>query len=177
LQDQNSLATFAWLDAHGVDRSTIKFVEIPASATLVAMDQGRVDVATFYEPFFSAFMATGKVRIFATPFDALGKHYVDAVMYGTPQWANDHRDLVEKFLRATQEGAKYVAAHEREVAPITAEYTGADPNVLANMHHGGRSSILNPADLQPIIDAAAKYNMIAKSFRSSELVCTCALRR
>jgi NitT/TauT family transport system substrate-binding protein len=177
LQDQNSLATFAWLDAHGVDRSTLKIVEIPASATLAAMEQGRVDFATFYEPFFSAFMATGKVRVLANPYDALGKHYSDALLYGTPQWVNEHRDLVDKFLRATQEAAIYTAAHEREVAPVTAEYTGVDPASLLGAHHGGRGAVLVPADIQPIIDAAAKYKMIPKAFPASDLVCGCALKR
>jgi NitT/TauT family transport system substrate-binding protein len=177
LQDMFSLATFAWLDAHGVDRSTIKFVEMPLSAALAAMQQGRIDVATFYEPFFSAGMATGTVRILGSPLDALGKHFADAVLYGTPQWTNDHRDLTGKFLRATQEAAIYVAAHEREVAPITAEYTSADRTALAGMRHGGRSAVLDPAQLQPIIDAAAKYQFIPKAFSASDLVCTCALRR
>jgi ABC-type nitrate/sulfonate/bicarbonate transport system substrate-binding protein len=59
LQDMNSLGTFAWLDAHGVDRTKLKYVEIPASATLAAMDQNRVVAATFYEPFYSSFLATG----------------------------------------------------------------------------------------------------------------------
>ncbi len=174
LQDQSSLATYAWLDAHGVDRSTIKFVELPASATLAAMDAGRVVAATLYEPFFSAYMATGKVRILANPFDAIGKRFSNAVLYGTPQWVNEHRDLVERFLRATQESATYTAAHEREVTPVTAEYTGVDPSLLANAHHDGRNSILHPEDLQPIIDAAAKYKLIPKAFPAAELVCSCA---
>lgn len=177
LQDQSSLANYAWLDAHGVDRSTIKFVEIPASASLAAMQQGRTDVATFYEPFFSAYMATGKVRDLGDPFAALGKRFSTAVLYATPQWVNGNRDIVARFSRATQESATYVAAHEREVVPVTASYTGVDSTLLANADHGGRGTAISPADLQPIIDAAAKFNMIPKAFPASDMICSCAPRR
>jgi ABC-type nitrate/sulfonate/bicarbonate transport system substrate-binding protein len=41
LQDINTMATNAWLDKLGVDRSTIKYVEIPASATLAVLQPNR----------------------------------------------------------------------------------------------------------------------------------------
>jgi NitT/TauT family transport system substrate-binding protein len=177
LQDQNSLATFAWLDAHNVDRSTLKFVEMPASAMLAAMDSHRIDAATFYEPFYSSLLATGKVRVLADPYSAIGKHYADALIYGNKPWVDGHRDLVAKFLAATREADTYVGAHEAEVVPITAEYTGADAATLANMHHGLRTIALPPEILQPMIDVAAKYKAIDKRFPASEMICTCALHR
>ena len=177
LQDQNALATFAWLDAHGVDRSAIKYAEIPASASLAAMEQSRVDGATFYEPFFTAFMATGKVRVLGYPYEAIGKRYSDAVLFGTTKWVGEHRDAVDKFLRASQEASVYVAAHENESAQLIAEFAGVDPATVANIRHGGRGVLLNPADLQPMIDAAAKYKIIPKSFPATEMICPCALRR
>ena len=177
LQDQNSLATFAWLDAHGVDRSTLKFVEMPASAMLAAMEQHRIDAATFYEPFDSSLMATGKVRTLADPYAAIGKRYADALLYGNRPWVEAHRDLVGKFVSAMREASAYVGSHEPEANPIIAEYTGADPQTLANMHHGTRTVVLPPAALQPMIDAAAKYKLIDKAFPASNMICSCALRR
>jgi NitT/TauT family transport system substrate-binding protein len=177
LQDQNSLATFAWMDANGVDRSTLKLVEMPASAMLAAMDQHRIDAATFYEPFNSSLMATGKVRKLADPYAAIGKRYADALLYGNRQWVDSHREQVGKFLRAMREASNYVGSHESEIVPITAEYTGADPKTLLSMHHGGRTVVLTPDALQPMIDVAAKYKAIDKTFPASDMICTCALRR
>jgi NitT/TauT family transport system substrate-binding protein len=177
LQDLLSLSTYAWLDANRVDRSTVKFVEIPASATLAAMEQGRVDASTFYEPFFSANMATGKVRIVGDPVEAVGKHYSTAVLYSSTGWVNGHRDVVDSFLRATQEAALYTATHESEVVPITAEFTGADPAALAKIRHGGRGTVLHASDIQPVIDLAAKYQMIPKAYPATDIMCSCAPRR
>jgi NitT/TauT family transport system substrate-binding protein len=177
LFDQNSLATFAWLDAHGIDRTTLRYVEMPASAMLAAMEQHRIDAATFYEPFYSSLKATGKVRTLADPYSAIGKRYADALLYGNRTWVDAHRDLVDKFLRAMREASFYVGAHESDVAPITAEYTGADPATLLSMHHGGRTVLLAPDMLQPVIDVAAKYKVIDKAFPASDMICSCALRR
>lgn len=177
LVDQNSLATFAWLDRHGVDRSKIKYVEIPASATLAAMEQGRVVGATMYEPFFTEFMATGKTRILGYPDDALGKRFAVSILFGNPAWVASHPDLVNKFLRATQEAAAYVGAHENETPQIAAAFTGADPSKLANVRHGLRGVYLSPSDIQPMIDAAAKYGIIPKVFPAQQMICGCALKR
>lgn len=177
LEGQPALATFAWLDAYGVDRPTIKFIEVPASATLAAMEQNRVDGAPLYEPFYTAFMATGKFRVLGYPYDAIGKRYALAVLFANPKWVGEHRDAVERFLRASQEASLYVGAHENEAALLMADFTGVDPSTIGNIRHSVRGIVLNPGDVQPVIDTAAKYNFISKAFPAQEMICNCAHRR
>lgn len=175
LQDSNSIATFAWLDQHGVDRSLLKYVEVPASATLAAMEAGRVVGSTLYEPFFSQFVATGKARVLGYPYDAIGKRFSDSVLFANTKWVDEHRDIVDKFLRATQEGSQYVAGHESESTALIAKFTGADPATMGALRHPGRGVALSPADLQPLIDTAAKYKIIPKAFPAQDMICACAL--
>ena len=177
LQDMNSLATFAWLDASGVVRSTIKIVEIPASSTLAAMEQHRVDASTFYEPFFSSFLSTGKMRVLGYPYSTLGSRFSDSVLYTATQWAPDHHDAIQTFLLATREAATYIAAHEGESATLIANFAGIDVSSLANIRPLTRSVPLVPGDLQPMIDAAAKYKLILQSFPTGQIICTCALHK
>jgi NitT/TauT family transport system substrate-binding protein len=177
LSDMNAIATFAWLDAHGVDRTTLKYVEIPASASLAAMEQNRIVGSTIYEPYFSAYLASGKVRVLGYPFEAIARHFSDALLFANTQWAGEHRDAVEKFLRATQEASLYIAAHENESTALIAEFGGVDPATMGKVRHAGRGVPLDPADMQPVIDVAFKYKVIPKSFRASEIICTCALRK
>jgi NitT/TauT family transport system substrate-binding protein len=177
LKDQNALATFAWLDAQGVDRAKLKYVEIPASATEAAMEQGRVVAATFYEPFFSAFTSTGKLRVLAYPYDAIGKRFADSVLFGNSAWVNAHPDAVGKFLRAAQDAAAYVGGHENETPALAGEFIGVDPATVAHVRHGLRGVYILPGDLQPMIDAAAKYDVIPKAFPAQTMICPCALRR
>ena len=44
------LATMAWVDNNGGDSSTIKFLELPPSAGLIALASGRVDAVTLANP-------------------------------------------------------------------------------------------------------------------------------
>ena len=177
LQDMSSVATLAWLNQNGVDSSTLKFVEMPASATLAAMEQGRVVGSTIYEPMLSAAMATGKVRIIGYPYDSIGKRFAGGLLIANVKWVADHRDLVDRFLKVMQVAGAYVAAHENELGPMLAAYAGVDPTLMTKTNHEGRGVALTVADLQPVIDAAARYKVIPQAFPASELICSCALRR
>jgi NitT/TauT family transport system substrate-binding protein len=172
-----ALGTFAWLDAQGIDRSTIKYIEIPPAATVAALDAGRVDGAVFYEPFFSAAMAAGKNRVVGYPYDAISRRFAYAVTFGDAKWVREHGDAIERFLRATGEASAYVMAHETESMHLIAEFAGLDPAAIANMRHSRRGVVLTPGDLQPLIDVAAKYKFIPRAFPAQEIICPCAHRR
>jgi NitT/TauT family transport system substrate-binding protein len=177
LSDMNSIATFAWLDARGVDSSTLKYVEIPASATLAAMQQERVVASTLYEPNLSSALATGKYRILGYPYDAIAKRFSDGILFANASWASEHRDLVEKFLSATQEAASYLTAHSDEATALIVEYGALDPASVKTIRHPERGVALTPALIQPVIDAAAKYKVIPKAFNAADMICTCAFRK
>jgi len=177
LQDMSTIATEAWLAQNGVDATALKFVEMPAVTTFAAMEQGRVVGSTIYEPMLSAAMATGKTKIIGYPYDAIGKHFAGGLLIANTSWVGDHRDLVDRFLRVMQVAGAYVHAHEDEMAPIMAAYIGVDPATILKTHHEGRGVAIAPADLQPVIDVAAKYKAIPQPFPASELICSCALRR
>lgn len=172
-----TLGTYAWLDAHGIDRSTIKWIELPAAASLVALEQRRVDAAVLYEPFFSAFLSSGKARVLGFPYDAIASRFSNASLFTTTSWAGAHPDLVERFLQASEEASRYVGEHESETVPLIATFAGIDLKTAANIHHEGRGIVLAPEDIQPLIDAAVRYKFIPTGFRAQELICSCALRR
>ena len=179
LEDMNSVSTFKWLEEHGVDHTSVKYVEIPASASAGrAIEANRVAGTTVYEPYYSAYMKTGKVRILGYPFDAIGPRFSGAVLFTPTQWAADHPDLVQRFLRAVSEASVYVAAHEdEEAAQLVATFGGLDPATIAHIPHGGRGVANIPSDLQPVIDVAAKYKVIPEDFPAAKIICSCALRR
>jgi len=177
LSDLNSVATFAWLEARGVDLSTIKWTELPASSVAAAIDQGRIVGSTLYEPYLTTNLNSGKVRLLGYPYDALAKRFASAVLFANISWTNDHPDLIATFLRATQEAAAYIAAHDSEATALVAEFGGIDPATLTNIRHSERGIPIRPSDLQPVIDAAAKYKVIPKTFPAATMICSCAIQR
>ncbi len=170
------LATRTYIDQSGGDSSTVKFVEVAPSASLAAMDQGRIDAASILEPALSQALSTGKVRVFAYTYNAISPRFDGADWFTTTDFAAKHRDVIEKFARVMHDANVYVAAHETETNPLVAAYAGIDLATLANMHHVERPTYLNPAYIQPLIDAAVKYKFIAQRFPARELISEYALK-
>lgn len=177
LADMNSVSTFKWLEDRGVDHTSIKYVEIPASAALAAMEANRIVGSMVYEPYFSAFVASGKVRVLGYPFSAIGSRFSDAVLFSTRDWANAHPELVARFLKVVQDASNYIASHESESGPLIAQFGGLDPATVAHIHHATRGIAIRPSDLQPVIDVAAKYKIIPGAFPAEDIICSCALMR
>jgi len=59
--------------------------------------------------------------------------------------------------------------------PLMASYTKLDPALIARMPHDFDSSDLDPALIQPMIDASAKYHAIEKSFDARDFISPTAL--
>jgi len=175
LQDFNTLTVYAWLEQNGVDLNSLKFIEVPNAAAPAALEQGRIDATMAMEPMYSSAMAAKKFRVIGAPWSALGKRFSDVVLYANESWVASHRDAVAKFNRAIKDAAAYVAAHEDETKPLIAQFAGFDPAVLQNFHPPVRALSLDPADLQPTIDAAAKFKLIAKAFPAKDMICDCAI--
>jgi NitT/TauT family transport system substrate-binding protein len=159
-------ATRAWLDQHGGDSSTIRFVEIPFPAMPAALDAGRVDAASVTEPFISVAEKNG--RVLANHFDAIAKHFLIAAWVTTPQWAKDHPELVNRFAAVMHETAAWANKNSTKSGEILAKYTKLDPAVIATMartHYGELTAAL----MQPMIDVSAKYNGF-QTFPAEELI-------
>jgi NitT/TauT family transport system substrate-binding protein len=176
LQDFQVLSTQVWAGQNGVDPTSFKFVEMPATSTLNSLDQGRVDAAPVAEPILSASQAAGKFRIIGYPVDAIAKHFTGGLLLANTSWVEGHRDVIDRFLHVAADASAYVGSHENDMAPILAEYMNVDPGSIPKTRHAVRGVAIVPADLQPVIDALVKFKTIPKSFPAAEMLCSCALR-
>jgi hypothetical protein len=66
--------------------------------------------------------------------------------------------------------AAYSNAHPQVTAPMLAKYTGVDPAMIARMPRSHYEANLSPRDIQPVIDASAKYQIIPSSFPAHEII-------
>jgi NitT/TauT family transport system substrate-binding protein len=176
LGDLYSYSAQAWFDQNGADGQSVKFVELPPPSVPAAIDQGRIDGGVVAEPLFSAAIGSGKYRLAAPIFDAVGKHWASAVIFARTDWIESHRSLVERFSRAVHDVNLYVSAHESEAEPLIVQYVGLDPAQVKKMIHPERPGYLEPTDVQPPIDIAAKYKGIPKSFPAADMISPAALR-
>jgi NitT/TauT family transport system substrate-binding protein len=161
----------AWIDKHGGDSSTVKFVEIPFPLQADALASGRADAAYLVEPFLTIASKRKDLRSFVSPDDALGPSYLATVWFSTAQWAKSHPDVVAKFASAMRDAARWANANPSKVVPILAKELHADPAITAEAARAYFSERLVASEVQPWIDVTAKYAKFP-TFPAAEIIYT-----
>ncbi len=177
LLDMQHISMISWIDATGGDSTAVKFIELPPSALLPALLDGRIDACSFAEPWKSQAIASGNARVFAKAMDAIAPHILVTGWFTTRSYLDAHRDAVIRFEHVMQDAAKYANAHRLEMVTYIADFTKIDAGALAEAEgHVRYPTALDPALLQPLINVSAKYKVIPKSFDASELISPTALK-
>jgi len=170
LSDLNTMVSKAWVDKNGGDSSTLKFVEIPNSAQPEALAQHRIDAAIIESPALDASLAAGTSKTLADPMSAIAPTYMIAAFIARADWAAQHADVLRRFNRTLAEAVTYVNAHHPETTPLVAELTKIEMANAAKMSRTVGGTTLDVALIQPFIDAAAKYGMIAHGFPARDVM-------
>jgi len=170
LRDLQQLCAMAWVDKHGGDSKTLKFVEVPFPTMGVALQQNRVDAAMPVEPFVSADRAI--TRSLGDVLDGVGSHYMIVGWLATDSWLAAHPDVATKFAGAIAKAAVWANTHQAESAAILVANSKLDPATAATMARAVYGTQLEPSLIQPVIDAAAKYGIIDKPIAASDLIWT-----
>ena len=176
LQDLNSVAMRAWIDKNGGDSKTIHVLEVPSAAAVAALTEHRIDAMALSEPLLGEALATGKVRVFARPQGAIADHFQAQVFVALSDFVSTHADAMSKFAKAMHESALYNNAHMNETVPLVASFTGVPADVIAHSVRAIDGEYASPRYIQPLIDAAAKYGMIAHDFPAAEIISPAALK-
>jgi NitT/TauT family transport system substrate-binding protein len=175
LNDLFSIAARSWVDAHGGDSSTVKLIELPTSTAVEGVVSGRVDAAVVVQPFLARALDTGSVRVLGDPVSALGNHHTDSLWFMTTAYVQKNADVVNRFMRTIRDAAIYVNGHPTETAPILAKFAMVQAGDALKLRtlQGTR---LDAANLQPMIDAAARYKLIPERIDAHVLIYQNALR-
>jgi NitT/TauT family transport system substrate-binding protein len=162
------IATSAWIDKNGGDSSTVKFIEIPFSQAEAALVQGRVDAAFCSEPFIT--QAKPTTRMFANTFSALGEGFLVTAFFAKKDWAQASAPAVAHFATVIRQIGAWANKNPDASADILAKYAKLDPAIVKASVRSRFATTLTPAQLQPTIDASAKYKLLDASFPASDLI-------
>jgi NitT/TauT family transport system substrate-binding protein len=177
LKNINEIPTDAWIDNNGGNSKTVKFVEMPYPSMLAAIDAGTIDGAAIVEPFMTFAQAKpGKYRLISLVKGNLAPAFAVAGWATTVDWARKHPDLVKRFIAVMDETAHWANVSHAQSAVILSAVAKMPPEVANKMERAYYGPRLDPALLQPVIDATAKYGVISKSFPASEIIDANALR-
>lgn len=170
LQDLNQLGAMAWVDTNGGDSKTMKFVEVPSSETIPALQAKRIDGATVLNPTLQIALRSPDIRVLANPFDAVSKHFCSSTWFTTRDYVAKNPDVVRRFVTGLQQASRYEAAHPAEMGKVLAPFLKQDEATLASFPRTPGGVTLDPADYQPVINLAAKYGAIPSPYPASEIL-------
>lgn len=176
LGDILSVSVHAWIDQTGGDSKTVHFIELPSSAAVQFLEQGRADVVAVIEPFVGQALATGKVRTLAQPMSAIGKQ-LQVGSYSVMEPVVEKKfDAMSRLARGLHEASVYTNTHLAETVDLVASYSGAPPDAIAKSNRVVDPEYCDVRYIQPVIDALAKYGTIDQGFPASEIISSAALR-
>lgn len=170
LKNLQQIEAMAWVDKHGGDSKTLKFVEMPETEMDVALAQKRVDAAMMVEPFVSAASAT--TRTLGDALDGIGENFLILGWVATGAWLAAHPDAAAGFASAIDKAAVWANSHGKESTALLLRHLKLDPQIASSMARPTYGTRIDPALLQPVLDGTLKYGVIDKPVPAADLIWT-----
>jgi NitT/TauT family transport system substrate-binding protein len=165
------LGVRAWLDSSGGDSKRVKIIELHFAEMIAAVQSGRVDAALVNASVDSTIGKPGDpLRLLAVVYDAIAPRFASSIWFSTADWIAQHPEAAKGFATALGQAATWANAHHHESAIILAKHI---KQTAAQIDGGPRvvyDAAKDPALLQPVIDAAAKYGEIPVPFPARDVM-------
>jgi NitT/TauT family transport system substrate-binding protein len=167
--DIGNIAISLWIDQHGGNAKSVKFVEVPFPAAGAAVEAGRVTAAENSNPNLQVAMDAGKLRLLPV-MDVIAPTYLEVAWITTRDISAKHPAMVRAFVRSYKESVTYTNTHRQQTIPLSSEFTGIQPDVIGRMARALAWPTVVPAHIQPVIDATLKFGAITKGFPAGDII-------
>jgi NitT/TauT family transport system substrate-binding protein len=169
--DIGYLGLRAMVDELGGDSSTVRFIELPTTTLGATLEQGRVDAGVTNEPYMSKDLGTGKFRMLTDMLNGYGpRPILESAFFSTRDYVAKNRDAMTRFAKVMAQASAYANTHIPETLPLMVSFSGMDAHAAAIMHKTYTALSFDPAQIQPVIDVAAKYKIIPKAFSARDML-------
>ncbi len=168
LKTMQHAAILAWIDKHGGDSESVKFVEVPFPEMGGAMEAHRVDATIPTEPYTTSLRPI--VRSIGEQWDAMKMPFPIFAFFSTDAWLAAHADTAVKFASVIRQTAIWANAHRKESALMLANFAKLDPELAKTMGRSTYGTSLAASMIQPIIDIQVKYGMMGKPIDPSDMI-------
>jgi NitT/TauT family transport system substrate-binding protein len=162
------VAVWAWLDANGVDPKAVNYVEVPTTVMQQAVLTGRVDAAFLGEPFLTP--ALEVLRPVAAPASSIADHYLVTGWSTSRSWAAANSATLRKFQRAIAQASVWATKNHAAATEVLVRRANIPESIASRLRHVNWDPNNTVQYIRPVIDAMAKYGIIAKGFPPAELM-------
>lgn len=168
LGDLSHIATEAWIDGHGGDSKSVRYIQLPFTEMDAALARHTIDAVVLNEPFLDA--AKAHARVLGYPFDAIGSQFIVSGAFATSDWIAKNPDAVSRFAAALREAADWANRNRAMTAPMLAGISNIPMHVIGKMTRATYAAGLAPSLVQPVIDVAARYGVLQTAFPATEII-------
>jgi NitT/TauT family transport system substrate-binding protein len=165
----SSLGVAAWLEAGGVDVSSVKLYELPFTTMVAALRRGTIAAALIAEPVLSQALDRKDVRVLAHAYDAIAKSFFIAACFSTRPWITANPEVARKLAATLDEAGRWANGHHEQTATIVANGSGIPLDVVRGMVRL-RFAPLDARLVQPVLDAAARNHLISRPTNAAEIL-------
>jgi len=158
------------VDKSGGHSDTMQFVELTGTQIASALDTGRIAAAGVTNPTLASLVASGKYRDLGDPSGGIAPSFLATAWITSTDYVKKNPAVVRAFAGVLAKAAAYSNTHQPQTAPILAKYSGIELATLTHMTRARFEPALDPREIQPVIDAAAKYKVIPKGFDAREII-------
>jgi NitT/TauT family transport system substrate-binding protein len=166
LHSVDQIAMSAWVDKNGGDSRTVRFLEVPNLTMVDATAAGRVDGGIVADPGYTTGLTSGKVRSFAQVNSAIAKRFMITAWFASRSWADANPNLVHSFAAALNEASNWAVKNPDAAAVVLRKYL----RLTTMTAHERHARTMDPAMLQPLIDAAAKYKVLSQPLNVQDII-------
>ena len=176
LEGPAKISAAKWLDDHGADLSTIKFIEMPVVTMAAALQNGTVAAGMISEPALT--VAGDTVRILGRSYqDGYGKAFQVSYWFATPEWVKANPEAARRFALAMRDSAQWTndPKNAERYGQFLQKYAHFPDEVIKKMGRAAYGVSIDTSLAQPLIDAGIKYKSLHKECPAKDFVSPTAL--
>ncbi len=164
-----ALPTEAWIDRNGGDSKSIKWFELPYPQMVPALTRGTISIALLTEPWITQAKDANYRVVYPTK-NGIAPVFLASCWAATTSWVQQNPALAKTFATQALAISRWANTHQTEAAGILAKYLKVPQAAMLRTQRYTFPETIDPNQLQPLIDAAAKYGIIPKAFSASEIM-------
>jgi NitT/TauT family transport system substrate-binding protein len=163
------VAIKASLEKEGVNVNSLKFTEVPFPEMNAALERKRVEGACVVEPFVSQGKA-GKAKGVDPFYIRTASDLTVATYFTSKQYAEENKDVVDRFVRAMNKSLDYAQAHPEEVRAVLGDYTQIPPEAAKVIKLPSWRPDLNRPTIEQLSQLSKKYGLIEEEPDLNQLI-------
>jgi NitT/TauT family transport system substrate-binding protein len=164
------LMAMAWIDKNGGSSAKVKFVEVPFPQMEATLSAGKVDAASIHEPFATAAVEKGQVRVLAQPWGDVLPKFLIASWFASEKWLAKNKAMAQAFGRAISRGVDTIQSDPEGSRAAMIKWAGLNPNLAGKIGLPVFEKGISEKDLQATIDLTQKYKLISKSIKARAVI-------